>query len=416
MPYVERAKPHVHATYIAARKYSYTAYVTAKPQAIAAYARLRPHAIVFYHQAKVHAVRGLAKAAEARREFVDPHLRRIWEKVGEAEATAAATTSTAIAQPKVTSSQDEPASALSVIQASVAAESGVAADVASSAAEAAASSSVAASSSTAASSFSPTATTAESSLAAAAASAASSLSEAAASPAPPQETPPPEATQSPISTHTTHTESETAASAASIISASLHVPAATAQEPPHQEAEEIDDFLRDIGLDETPASADEPQEQAPVISQPEIAEPDPEERRAATAERRANIVGRHEAWQAKLEALISLREGTFREALDEFRKGAVKELGEMYPADKGVVGNVESEAGRLMKGLEGYLQKLKAKESVDEEKEKWGKVVGKVEERFTEKVRGVQGEVHEWYMGVREGEGREVGCVLFLDL
>ncbi|KAF9460551.1 hypothetical protein BDZ94DRAFT_1265838 [Collybia nuda] len=422
--YVESAKPHVHATYVITRKYSIAAYAAAKPRALALYARVRPHAIVFYHQTKVYGATFLAKAVEARRQFVDPHVRRIWDKVGEAEATGAMSTSrTIVPEAEPTLIQEEPVSASSVIQASVAAESGIAADVASAAAEAASSSSAAASaslaaaSSSAAASLSSASVAASASLASASSAAASSSAEAAVSPAQPKETPPPEEATQTSSSTVTSTESETAASVASIIAASLHVPVANAQEPigttTTDDATEIDDFLRDIGLDDTPPSDPSNTEAEAEVQEPNTGErerePTEEERLAVTAQRRADIVGRHQNWQTRLATLITEREGAFGGVLDGFRGGAVKELAEMFPKEGGVVGSVEAEAGRLVKGLEGYVQKLKAKAELDEEERgKWGKVLAKVEERFAEKVRNVQGEVHEWYMGVREGEGREV--------
>jgi hypothetical protein len=65
---------------------------------------------------------------------------------------------------------------------------------------------------------------------------------------------------------------------------------------------------------------------------------------------------------------------------------------------------------RLLKGLEGFLRKEGGGEEKGKGKmEKWEKVVGRVEVKFGERVREVEGDVHRWYMGVREREVQEVG-------
>lgn len=45
------------------------------------------------------------------------------------------------------------------------------------------------------------------------------------------------------------------------------------------------------------------------------------------------------------------------------------------------------------------------KDRSGKEKDKWEEVVAKVDARFDAVVKGVQGEVHEWYVGIRTKEG-----------
>ena len=94
------------------------------------------------------------------------------------------------------------------------------------------------------------------------------------------------------------------------------------------------------------------------------------------------------------------------------REGAARELSDAHHVEA-----VEEEGRRLVKGLEGFVRKVemgKGKgDSNGKERAMWDKVVGKVEEKFWEKAAAVGREVREWYAGVREREGGEVGISFF---
>ncbi|KAJ3511233.1 hypothetical protein NLJ89_g4220 [Agrocybe chaxingu] len=106
------------------------------------------------------------------------------------------------------------------------------------------------------------------------------------------------------------------------------------------------------------------------------------------------------------------------------------------PLGVDIINGVQKDGERLLLGLSGWLRKAEAR-SIDwkvsgradvdaaikqreeetkemreaivkKEQEKWAQVVGKVEERFGEIVRKLEGDVHEWYVGIRETEGAEV--------
>ncbi|KAF5383560.1 hypothetical protein D9615_003769 [Tricholomella constricta] len=159
-----QTRPHV-VTYIElARNQACDTYEAAKPHALAAYARVRPHLVLVLDQARAHALLVACKAGEARRQYIDPPVRRIWEKVGEAEVVSSASsvppesvgpvpTSTpttteasvdeaAIPTPTGTATPDHAASAFSDIVASALAHSSM---LASSSASASASASITAS-------------------------------------------------------------------------------------------------------------------------------------------------------------------------------------------------------------------------------------------------------------------------------
>lgn len=229
-------------------------------------------------------------------------------------------------------------------------------------------------------------------------------------------------------------------SASSIIHASAHgvVPTVAAFEMKNAE-EEIDDFLREIGIHDGEGRHE--REQEPISAsqdQPEQPhQPTPEEiaaKAAQVAAKRAEIVSRHKKWQNELDALVSSKETDLRTVITLIRNAAVLELNSLSGEakhGKGILGGVQTEGERLVKGVEAYLRgaegrsgawKLVGEEGKDKERKgekqlkaqgemvKFSQVLERVEGRFEEAVRGVQGEVHEWYVSVRD---KEVGEVCF---
>lgn len=223
-------------------------------------------------------------------------------------------------------------------------------------------------------------------------------------------------------------------SASSIIHASAHgvLPTVVAFETKNAAEEEIDDFLREIGIHddkerEEPISA--PQEKP---EQPH--QPTPEDIASQVAAKRASITTRHAKWQNELDLLVSNKENDLRTVITLIRNAAVLELhslsGETKHGKKGILGGVQNEGERLVKGVEAYLRGAESRsggwilvgedEGKDKERKgekqliaqgemvKFSQVLERVEGRFEEAVRGVQGEVREWYVSVRDKEVREV--------
>jgi hypothetical protein len=231
-------------------------------------------------------------------------------------------------------------------------------------------------------------------------------------------------------------------SASSIIHASAHgvVPTVAAFETKNAE-EEIDDFLREIGIHDGEERHERAQEpiSAPQDEPEQPHHPTPEEiaaKAAQVAAKRADIVSRHRKWQNELDALVSSKETDLRTVITLIRNAAVLELNSLSGEakhGKGFLGGVQTEGERLVKGVEAYLRgaegrsvgwKLVGEEGKDKERKgekqlkaqgemvKFSQVLERVEGRFEEAVRGVQGEVHEWYVSVRDKEVREV-CFSF---
>lgn len=403
-----------------------------KPHVQKTWELTRPYLYIAAHQAQIYLTLSARQLGELRKEFVDPHVHRIWEKVTESSIHASSPSSTAntIFMPKAT-----------VIETVVVKEESI-----------------------------PVVTVAS-----------SQVSE-------PRLTPDyraPDAfvseTRDPVSKFDTRIQTEEAkTSAASIAEASagtvqsgsietlieelvgdptnvipgfektVIVGEDTSDVIEEGEGLEIEDFLLELGLDEDEANTFVETETA--VEQPRVTET-PEEKAARVAAQRAELVGRHEKWQSQIDLAIEEGIPNFRKNLNKIRWEAVSDLeireGGLLllpddeettkqreaaglapleaPGEGGFVygkKGLSDEAKRLVKGLEGYLRKVSrkigwvvkdGKETAEEiaglkaeENNIWNDVVDKLEKRWDAKVEQIRDEVHSWYVGIREKEVQEV--------
>ncbi|KAG6811676.1 hypothetical protein H0H92_006331 [Tricholoma furcatifolium] len=94
-----RVRPHAQHYVEKARKNAAAQYEKARPHLLGVYQSVHPHAVVLLNQAQMQAL-GLAnKAGDIRREYVDPHVRKILDKVGE---NGASSTSSQASEPPST--------------------------------------------------------------------------------------------------------------------------------------------------------------------------------------------------------------------------------------------------------------------------------------------------------------------------
>lgn len=104
---------------------------------------------------------------------------------------------------------------------------------------------------------------------------------------------------------------------------------------------ELDDFLSELGLEpEAPAAAESPaleavpeeqvEQPVPIQEAEEDAKTQEEKRKAATAEKRQNIVARHVEWQRQLDELFDTQEKRVWVDIDGVREWAVSELGDEF--------------------------------------------------------------------------------------
>jgi len=189
----------------------------------------------------------------------------------------------------------------------------------------------------------------------------------------------------------------------------------TLQGASEMESEDLDDFLREIGLDEEELPQPDP-EPRPVMP-PAEQEEDLEAKKAATAAKRADIVGRHVRWRSELDSLIQAVEIRVKQDIQAVRSDAIRHIGRLpsdktsslaYGKGKEVMDKIQNNGEKLLKGLEAYVTNLTSQtvsqENREKEKEKWDKVIDKVEGKFKNAVRGVQEDVHDWYVKIRDKE------------
>lgn len=174
---------------------------------------------------------------------------------------------------------------------------------------------------------------------------------------------------------------------------------------------DLDAFYADIGLDnEEPEEVPE-SEPAPT-EDPPLSEEQLEEHRLKkleeTAEKRRDITGRHSKWEEKVEKAIKEQKKSLRRILVAMRKAAVQEFrtnSDVKPAIDQLVEN----ADKLLKGAEAYLANLmKDPRPLDEKVTLWTKVVEKVDAKFMSYLRHIEDVVDRWYTSHLEREREQV--------
>jgi hypothetical protein len=197
------------------------------------------------------------------------------------------------------------------------------------------------------------------------------------------------------------------------ISLSTTAPSSTpAIPPPPDDDVDLEAFYADIEF-----SVEEPE---PEIQEEDVADAeDPpldqeqlEERRlqelAKTAEKRRDIMSRHAKWEEKLEKAIKENKKSLRKALVALRKAAAQDLKtnkDVHSAVEQLVANAE----KFLKGAEAYLSKLKTEsQTTDEKVTLWTKVLAKIDTKFVEHLRHTEDVVNKWHTGHLEKEVQEV--------
>ncbi len=196
------------------------------------------------------------------------------------------------------------------------------------------------------------------------------------------------------------------------ISSSTSAPSSTPAIPrvPDDDVD-LEAFYADIEFSEESAPEIQEEDVADTES-PSLDEEQLEERRlqelAKTAEKRRNITGRHAKWEEKLDNVIKEKKKSLRKALVALRKAAVQEL----EANKDVQSAIEQlveNAEKFLKGAEAYLNKLKTEsQTADEKVTLWTKVLAKIDTKFAEHLRRTEDVVNGWYTTHLEKEVQEV--------
>jgi hypothetical protein len=178
---------------------------------------------------------------------------------------------------------------------------------------------------------------------------------------------------------------------------------------------DLEAFYADIGLND-----EEPETEAPdgedVYIEPSLDEEQLEQLRlkklADTAEKRRDIMYRHTKWEEKLDEAIKEKKNALCKTLVAMRKAAVQELRTNNDVQSAIDLLVEN-AEKFLKGAEVYLNNLKKESRTAEEKVAlWTKVLDKVARKFSERLHHTEAVVNGWYSGHLEKETAEVRLTL----
>ncbi|OSX64147.1 hypothetical protein POSPLADRAFT_1054760 [Postia placenta MAD-698-R-SB12] len=178
---------------------------------------------------------------------------------------------------------------------------------------------------------------------------------------------------------------------------------------------DLDEFYAELGLLDVLSETSSPSAEltsAPSVSVKAESEEEKAERQrirdAQTADRRADIMARHDKWEAELAALIETNKKALRRALVASRKTAAAELKDSPEIRAEIEGLVE-EAEKFLRGAEKYLQTLSSEGRTEQEKRAmWERVADKVEEKFTDRLGQTEAVVNGWYMPILDKELTEV--------
>lgn len=383
----QQAQPYV----ILAAQHTHKSYVVSKPYLIIAWEHIQFYLKQF-----------LKFVGEQRRQFVDPQVARIWEKVVElstTDPTPSGTKEDGPADPKAAIPPVAP-----VVEKATEEEEAVPPPTG-----------------TGSSSTTSQASASETTAPVSSSSAAETLTESAG-------TVGSESSATPtIAELTSPTASESTLSSASeaeitgpsqiIVDATpTPTPADTPVVPEDEggEAEiDLDEFARDLGLDDEP---EEPSLSIGLTQEAPKRREETEEERAErvaqrlvlTAEKRADIEKRHTQFEAELAALVREKKKSLRKALVAIRKPAAAELENSKEIREGVA-SLLAEADKYMKGAEAYLKTLKKEKKEAKIKVAlWDKVVEKVDKKFQDRLKETEDIVNGWYLQVLSQEMAEV--------
>ena len=171
---------------------------------------------------------------------------------------------------------------------------------------------------------------------------------------------------------------------------------------------DFDEFIADLGLDgnsgltpSSPSSSLSPEESASVPAQQVETEEERLERlrikAEENAEKRRDIESRHTKWEEKLQVAVKEQKKALRKALVALRKSGVADL-KSSQRIRTEIDTLHSESEKALRGTETYFGKLKKEDKEKDEKVRlWNRVLEKVEAKFAERSKSVDLIVSTWY-------------------
>ena len=180
---------------------------------------------------------------------------------------------------------------------------------------------------------------------------------------------------------------------------------------------DLDAFKAELGLSEEDLLSDPVEDSGPA--EPHVETEEEREARLAaarekTARDRATLLGRHTKWEAQLVEEIQTRKKALRKTLVAIRKAAVVEL-KGNEQIRNEIDSLIEDGEKYLRGAEKYLANLlKESRKIEEKRTIWDRIVGKVEEKFNDRLEKTEEMVNGWYQGVLNNELAEVRTVIGL--
>lgn len=192
---------------------------------------------------------------------------------------------------------------------------------------------------------------------------------------------------------------------------SIAVPSPSASSPPAIADDiDLDAFYADIGLNDEvlePEEVPEPPTEPPPLTEEQLEELRLK-RLAETAKKRRDITGRHSKWEENLDKTIKEQKKSLRKILVAMRKVAVQEIRTNTDV-KSAIDQLVENADKLLKGVEAYLANLLKESRPSEEKvASWTKVLAKVDTKFTSYLRHIDDLLNTWHASHLDREREQV--------
>ncbi|KAL5513274.1 hypothetical protein ACEPAH_3672 [Sanghuangporus vaninii] len=163
--------------------------------------------------------------------------------------------------------------------------------------------------------------------------------------------------------------------------------------------DELDDLLAELGLDlEETISSDALSPEPSVVEESEEEKAAREAKRLAeVAAKRRELEGRHTRWEEKLADTIEAQKVVLKEALAAIRRTGAAEL-KINLSIRAGIETLNSEAEKALRGTDAYFTKLRTGgKPVAEQARLWDRVLEKVQAKFDERVQDVEELVNKWY-------------------
>ncbi|KAI0339428.1 hypothetical protein BDW22DRAFT_1361464 [Trametopsis cervina] len=195
--------------------------------------------------------------------------------------------------------------------------------------------------------------------------------------------------------------------------ASSVVPTILPEQDETQDDFSLDDIYAELGLADIETN-DPQSDNEPLEIQEEDEETKAERLRVEkenTARKRADITARHTKWEAQMEDKMASARKELRKNLVASRKAAAAELKQSRQIRE-ELDNLVEDAEKYLKGAEKYLTTMRKDTRsgrTNEEKETmWARVIDKVDKKFEQRLDQTDAVVNGWYMDVVNAELAEV--------